>query len=139
MEHCLILSFLSINSWTDIRKRQISLVSVGIFTLLGLAYQGFYKKDLPPALLGLLPGILLLAVSRITREALGIGDALLMLVLGIYLGLQSSIEVLLLALFLAAFWAGFLMLICHRKRDYEFPFVPFLLLGYIGRILLCNY
>ena len=138
MEHCLIISFLSINSWTDIRKRRISLLSIAIFAFIGLVYQGFYKKQLSPALLGLVPGILLLAVSRVTREALGMGDALLMLVLGIYLGLQNSVEVLLLALFLAAFWAGILMLICHKKRDYEFPFVPFLLLGYIGRILLCK-
>lgn len=139
MEHCLIISFLSINSWTDIRKRQISLLSVGIFALIGLAYQGLYKKQMSPALLGLMPGILLLAVSKVTREALGMGDALLMLVLGIFLGLPDSVEVLLLSLFLAAFWAGILMIICRRKRDYEFPFVPFLLLGYIGRILLCTW
>lgn len=139
MEHCLIISFLSINSWTDVRKRQISLLSVAIFALIGLTYQGLYKKQMSPILLGLIPGILLLTISRVTREALGMGDALLMLVLGIFLGLQSSVEVLLLALFLAAFWAGILMLLCRKKRDYEFPFVPFLLLGYIGRILLCKW
>lgn len=138
MEHCLIISFLGFNSWTDIRKRRISLLSIGIFALVGLAYQGLYKKQLSPVFLGLIPGFLLLTVSRISREALGMGDALLMLVLGIHLGLRDSIEVLLLALFLAAFWAGILMLICRKKGDYEFPFVPFLLLGYIGRILLCN-
>lgn len=65
------------------------------------------------------------------------GDALLMLVLGIYLGLEAALDVLLLALFLAAVWAGILLFVGKKGRNYAFPFVPFLLIGYMGRWILC--
>ncbi len=139
MEHYLMVGFLGINLWTDIRRRQISLLSVGIFLVLGILYQCFYLKQGTVMLLGLIPGVVLVAVSKATSESLGMGDALLMLVLGIYLGLEEAVNVLLLSLFLAAIWAGILLVVRRKKRDYEFPFVPFLLLGYVGRWVLCIY
>ncbi len=137
MEHYLMIGFLGINSWTDIRRRQISLLSVGIFLTIGILYQCFYLKQGSMMLLGLIPGIVLVAVSKATRESLGMGDALLMLVMGIYLGLEEAVNVLLLSLFLAAIWAGILLAVQRKKKDYEFPFVPFLLMGYVGRWMLC--
>lgn len=137
MEHCLIIGFLGINSWTDIRRRQVSLASVAIFAVAGIICGCVSGKTARAMLQGLLPGVLLMVISRATRGALGMGDALLMAALGIYLGLCEAVNVLLLALFLAAFWAAVLMVVKKKKGDYEFPFVPFLFLGYVGRWLLC--
>ena len=106
MEHFLIMSFLGINSWIDIQKKQISLVSVGFFMAVGILYECVVQNKNPDVFWGLLPGAVLLGVSKLSREALGMGDALLMLVLGIYLGLEAALDVLFLALFLAAVWGG---------------------------------
>lgn len=137
MEQYVLICFLGVNSWTDIRYRKVSLCSVGAYLLVGIFYQCLYRKEAAAMLLGLIPGILLVAVSKATREALGMGDALLMLVLGMYLGLWAAVEVLFAAMFLAAIWAGALLFVKKKGRDYEFPFVPFLLLAYVGRWLLC--
>lgn len=137
MEHFLILSFLGINSWTDIRRKQISLFSVGLFLAAGIFYECIILEKNSAVFWGLLPGAVLLGVSKLSREALGMGDALLMLVLGIYLGLEAALDVLLLALFLAAVWAGILLFVGKKGRNYAFPFVPFLLIGYMGRWILC--
>ena len=139
MEHFLIMSFLGINSWIDIQKKQISLVSVGFFMAVGILYECVVQNKNPDVFWGLLPGAVLLGVSKFSREALGMGDALLMLVLGIYLGLEAALDVLLLALFLAAVWAGILIVVGKKGRNYAFPFVPFLLIGYVGRWLLCHF
>ena len=139
MENFLIMSFLGINSWIDIQKKQISLVSVGFFMAVGILYECVVQNKNPDVFWGLLPGAVLLGVSKLSREALGMGDALLMLVLGIYLGLEAALDVLLLALFLAAVWAGILIVVGKKGRNYAFPFVPFLLIGYVGRWLLCHF
>ena len=139
MEHFLIMSFLGINSWIDIQKKQISLVSVGFFMAVGILYECVVQNKNPDVFWGLLPVAVLLGVSKLSREALGMGDALLMLVLGIYLGLEAALDVLLLALFLAAVWAGILIVVGKKGRNYAFPFVPFLLIGYVGRWLLCHF
>ena len=139
MEHFLIMSFLGINSWIDIQKKQISLVSVGFFMAVGILYECVVQNKNPDVFWGLLPGAVLLGVSKLSREALRMGDALLMLVLGIYLGLEAALDVLLLALFLAAVWAGILIVVGKKGRNYAFPFVPFLLIGYVGRWLLCHF
>ena len=139
MEHFLIMSFLGINSWIDIQKKQISLVSVGFFMAVGILYECVVQNKNPDVFWGLLPGAVLLGVSKLSREALGMGDALLMLVLGIYLGLEAALDVLLLALFLAAVWAGILIVVGKKGRNYAFPFLPFLLIGYVGRWLLCHF
>ena len=139
MEHFLIMSFLGINSWIDIQKKQISLVSVGFFMAVGILYECVVQNKNPDVFWGLLPGAVLLGVSKLSREALGMGDALLMLVLGIYLGLEAALDVLLLALFLAAVWAGILIVVGKKGRNYAFPFVPFWLIGYVGRWLLCHF
>ena len=125
MEHFLIMSFLGINSWIDIRRKQISLLSIGFFMAVGILYECVVQNKNPDVFWGLLPGAVLLGVSKLSREALGMGDALLMLVLGIYLGLEAALDVLLLALFLAAVWAGILIVVGKKGRNYAFPFVPF--------------
>lgn len=136
MEKYLLAAFLVINSWVDIRKRRISILSVTVFGIGGIFYEFLNGREIPLVLLGLIPGFVLLLVSRATDDAVGMGDGLLMLVLGLYLGWGGALEVLLLALFLSALWAGVLLAVLKKRRNYEFPFAPFLLLGYAGRWIL---
>ncbi len=136
MEHCIVVAFLGLNAISDIWRREICLFSIGIFMIAGIVYQGLIMQNIPAFFLGLLPGAALLLLSKVTREALGMGDGLLMLVLGSFLGLGEALDVLLLALFFAALWAGILLFVRKKHKDYEFPFVPFLLAGYLGRWIL---
>ena len=52
MEHFLIMSFLGINSWIDIRRKQISLLSIGFFMVVGIVAIGYIGS-----LLGLGTGV----------------------------------------------------------------------------------
>ena len=68
---------------------------------------------------GGLIGMIFIGISKITREAIGYGDSLAILILGIYLGVWGLLEVLL----------GCVTM--RRKKSLAFPFYPFLTVGYL--------
>ena len=79
---------------------------------------------------GGLIGMIFIGISKITREAIGYGDSLAILILGIYLGVWGLLEVLATSFFIL----GILALGCvtlRRKKSLAFPFYPFLTVGYL--------
>lgn len=131
-----VLGLLAWNTRTDIERHQISVKVVGGLGVLGILMDCAAGWGVL-AIEGMVPGILLLALSGISRGAVGIGDGLAVTVMGSYLGLWNTVYVLLTALFLSAFWAGFLLVGRKSGRGKEFPFLPFLLIGFVGRLILC--
>ena len=77
--------FLGFNSWSDIRRRQISLWFTGIFALLGRGNAIWEGRSSLWFLLPVGVGIGLLALSVVTGGALGMGDAWIVAALGIVL------------------------------------------------------
>lgn len=80
------------------------------------------------ALLPLLPGLLALLLSKLTREALGLGDALFLLIAGLYIPLRSML-LLLLSGILVGFLVSAVLLIYGRihgrsMRKVSFPWIP---------------
>ena len=75
-------------------------------------------------------GMIFIGISKITREAIGYGDSLAILILGIYLGVWGLLEVLATSFFILGILAlGFVTL--RRKKSLAFPFYPFLTVGYL--------
>ena len=85
-------------------------------------------------LCSLLPGMLLLLLGRITSQAVGYGDGWVILILGLFLAPAELLGILGLASALAGIWA--LYLVVRKRKDQEIPFLPFLLLGFAGGVLL---
>lgn len=132
----ILLLGLAWNSYRDLRCREIHLMSVGFLFLLGFLLQiweGFLFLEF---MMGMLPGFLLLGISLVTGGALGFGDGLMTLCLGVYLGFWATAETVMAALLLSAAWAGLVLCLKKRKGKDPIAFVPFLLLGDIGRMLL---
>lgn len=131
-----ILIFLGINSWRDIRKREVSLVFTGILATAGIIWRlsgkGISLEILPVAGVGLL----LTGISVITRGALGMGDSLMLLALGTAMRAEEFFLMLVGAVFTSAICAGILLTVLKKNRHTEIPFVPFLLLGYLGGVIL---
>lgn len=130
MEQICIFSFLGINSYLDVKKGQISLCLTAAYFLLGVLYVLLNGKQWELFLMGVIPGILLLCIGKASRGALGLGDGMIVLVCGIYLGIWRVIEWVTIGLFMAAIWAGVLMIVRKKNRRASFPFVPFLLAAY---------
>ena len=83
----------------------------------------------------LLPGILLLGISALTKEGVGRGDGWFFLVAGIYMGLGKTL-LLLWGSLLLCFPVSLFLLYAGRGRKKRLPFLPFVLPVGLGVVLL---
>jgi leader peptidase (prepilin peptidase)/N-methyltransferase len=132
IKEAMLLAFLSLNVWHDIWSRKVWLWSAWAFGIGGIVY-GIWTGDISfMTVTALIPGGCFLILSKVTREAVGYGDGIVILVMGIYMGLWTAVSSLMIALVLAALWAMVLTALFKKKRKDNFAFLPFLLLGYLG-------
>ena len=128
MSYIITAIFLGICAVTDFLRKQIWWPVAIIFMILSVSLH-FILGDMEmwDVLAGIGVGILLMALSWVTREAIGYGDGLTVAACGASLGFIMELQILLLALDFAAVWSG-IMLVCQRAdRKDCFPFLPFLM------------
>ena len=73
-----------------------------------------------------------IGTAKVTKEAIGYGDGLILLFIGMSLGFWESLGVLftgLLGVFLTSVLVFFC---CGRKKGFRIPFIPFLFTGMAG-------
>lgn len=138
MEQFLMGSLLGINTILDIRKREISLVSIIIYGIVGIVMLFIEKStSLSSTVGGLLIGIGIMILNKLTKDGIGIGDGYIVMITGIYLGFQRNAALILYAMLLAAGYSVFLLTIKKVDKKEKIPFVPFLFLSYlIGNCIL---
>ena len=81
-------------------------------------------------------GIFILACSILTRGQVGMGDGWLLMALGCMMRMESYIQMACIGMLLAAACSGVLLLVVRKSRKAEIPLVPFLLLGYVGGMVI---
>lgn len=125
-----ILGLLAI---VDFKKKKVSNVLLLIVSgIVIINYVIFRPVTIMSLLGGILIGFFFLGISYITRQKIGAGDGLLVMILGAYLGFEGIGVVLLYALTLSAIWSGLLLMIKKVNRHYAIAFIPFIFIGYIG-------
>ena len=135
MEEIFVLAFLGINNWKDIRKKEISVPAIGLFAIWGIA-RAFLNENICLEWLGALSlGILLIALSIISKGEIGMGDGMVLSALGTVLTFSQLLSVLMLGLLCCGISGFFLLAMGKISKKTEIPFVPFLLLGYIGGLV----
>ena len=128
-----ILGLLAI---VDLKKKQVSNVLLLIASGIVIINYVIFRPVTVMALIGgILIGIILLGISYITRQKIGAGDGLLVMILGAYLGFEGIGVMLLYALTLSAIWSGLLLMIKKVNRHYTIAFIPFIFIGYIGVLI----
>ena len=81
---------------------------------------------------GMLTGMFFIAVSWRTGEQVGYGDSWMILILGLYLGLWDVLWLLSIAFTCSGIVAVILLIKGKWSKKVSFPFIPFLMLGYMG-------
>lgn len=133
----IMLAFCSVQ---DIREKEISLWKLQIygFLILGIFLSRFFIQKnslfslLEKGIFGLIPGLLFLFLAKASKEAVGYGDGIILLFIGISIGFWQCLGVLftaLLGIFLAA---TMILILAGRKKNVRIPFLPFLLTGMAG-------
>lgn len=133
----IMLAFCSVQ---DIREKEISLWKLQIygFLILGIFLSRFFIQKnslfslLEKGIFGLIPDLLFLFLAKASKEAVGYGDGIILLFIGISIGFWQCLGVLftaLLGIFLAA---AMILILAGRKKNVRIPFLPFLLTGMAG-------
>lgn len=136
VESCVTLGLLSVCSMEDIRKREIGVYKIFMVGIAGVLLHIFHEKiEIYNLLAGMLVGLVMLLLGKIFEGSIGIGDGLILMDTGILLGLEENLELFLNGLLLAGIWALILCVFFRKKKEYEIPFVPFLLLSYVGMLV----
>ena len=118
----------------DIREKKIPILFLGgggILVGAGILY-GMIAGKLAwyQPLLGMIPGVALLAVARLT-EKMGYGDGIVLMMIGGMTGYRGSLVVLCLGSFLASLLCVALLAIRKVKKHSRIPYVPFLTGAYL--------
>ena len=128
-----VMGMLALCSAEDIRRSRIRLNPLLAFGILGIFLHMLWRmQSIEDLLMGMTVGVALLFVSVLTGGKIGVGDAVLLMVTGIYLGLRQNLELFLYGLFLCSLWALGLLILRKKNRKDSVPFVPFLRAAYMG-------
>ena len=132
IENSLVTIFLLLNAYWDIRERRVLLWSIRVFGVMGMVLLFFVENEMIfERLCGILPGLFLMACSYATRQAVGYGDGMAVLVCGVYLGLGETFAMLFYALFFCSAVSVFMLVLQKRTYKTGVPFLPYLCAGYI--------
>lgn len=127
ISYCISLLFLAVLSAGDVREKKISIYRLAFLALSAMLYRVITGQfSLSEIGWGIFPGCILLLLAFLTREKIGYGDGLTVLVLGLWTGGWFTLATVCVGIMLSGTWGT----VCiFRGRTEPFPFVPFLLLG----------
>lgn len=120
--------YLAVCSMTDLKTRKVPMGLSLVFLAVGILLQLVWRRM--PWMIwcgGILIGIFLIGISRLTQEALGYGDSIAVMVTGGLVGAWKTAEILLTALAASAVISAILLVSGRAGRKDGIPFVPFLL------------
>lgn len=126
----LVLLFLGVNAILDFKYKKIPWVLSICFIVIGIESVLTSSPINWWQFLGAIVGIGMILISVCTKQAIGLGDGLVLLVVGIFIGLWKTLMILFLAGILVAV-VGIIMMV-QKKGNLKtsLPFIPFLLAAY---------
>ena len=136
MEALGLIGMMGLCSYDDVRDRNIRLMEVAVFGIIGVVLHIIYHShSIESVLGGMAIGGAMYIVSILTKEKIGKGDAAVVGVIGIFLGFTDTLVLLWLSSVLAAVFGCVYIKVKKLSKDTELPFVPFMLAGYLAMLV----
>lgn len=131
-----LLGTLGVHSFEDMKDKKIT-VTITLFSgivgiLLHLLFPG---QSIFEMLAGVLSGFGILLLGRLAEGKIGMGDGIVFMLTGLYLGAAENFLLMCISFLLAGIFGMFLLFFCRCKRNKRIPFVPFLFLGYLFMLI----
>lgn len=133
----MLFIWLVVLSIEDIKHKKISLIIILIGGLCLFTFSlAMSELSIRDRIGGIMIGGFMLLISYLTRGQIGLGDGLVLSIIGISYGFLMNLNLLILGLILSSIFS-ILLLICKKaKKKSTIPFIPFLLAGYLGVLIL---
>lgn len=147
MEAIGLICFYGLATWDDLRSKKVRVIEIIIFGIVGLIIDFSIRPYSFLSILGgVMVGLMVYLFSVLTKEKIGKGDAFVVMVTGLYLGFQNTLLLVWLSTILAAVIGSIIIRKNNVNTDFEIPFVPFLLMGYliiyfiscVGGMVVCS-
>lgn len=133
----LTLLFLGIGSVYDVRSRELPGRFLFTFAVLAVLSNAVLRyQSLSEIFYGVLLGGSFLVLGWITKEAIGYGDGIGIMITGVLLGGSRTFIILAEAFFLSAFYGIGKLLLKKAAASDTMPFYPFLFTASLGGIFL---
>ena len=135
-----LIAWLGLFSWQDVRKKQIRLWAIllaagcGVICPLLLGHPGWLSVAA-----GTLPGAALAVCSVISKGRIGMGDAAVFLVSALYLGFRANLHLLSGSMLISAVYAMVLLISRRGTTKDSFPFLPCVLAAAVLLALTGNW
>lgn len=145
MREIILLFYLLILGFFDWRERKVPLILPIGGLVAALLYQIYllyhdpaeWEWLLVSALLGIIPGLLMLMVAGLTGKV-GYGDGLVLLNLGLLTDYKSCILLLCFSMLFMSVFSMVMLLLKKAGKDTRLPYLPFLTAVYaVGMVVNC--
>lgn len=131
------LLFLGFGAYFDIKDRELPILFLSFFTVLGILCNLFWKyQSIENSFIGVCIGGIFLFAGWLTKEAIGYGDGIGLMTLGLFEGWRGMLPILFAAFLLSGIYGLWRVVGCGQSGHDTMPFFPFLFLALIGVILL---
>ncbi|MCL2717868.1 MAG: prepilin peptidase [Lachnospiraceae bacterium] len=131
INNIIVAVFLALCTYFDIKSKWIPLKLIVLF---GLVIIGICFKSGDSAnweiLIRIMPGIFLLLIAFVTNQAIGYGDGIVILLIGLATDIHLVITFILIAFLLSAMVSIFILISGKGNRQTRLPFMPFLLIAW---------
>ena len=137
------MAILVVCSVYDLKYRKIPLWIIGIaFFLVAIEVAGGFVFGLPlksgkEYVCAVLPGVFMLFLAYFSKEQVGFGDGILLIVIGLLTDFEQAIWVLCVGLFMQSLIAVVLVILKKANKQSLIPFVPFMLVAEV--VFLCGF
>lgn len=130
MKWFIAILFMIILSIIDIKKKEIPVILLFLFGMAAILYvMAAGEKEWLNIAFSLIPGAFLLALSLCTCESIGYGDGWAIVVLGLLLGLEECMVIVMGGLILSSLFSLVMLVLRKVNGKSRLPFLPFVTLG----------
>lgn len=135
IENCITFLFLVIGSGFDLKRKSIPKIYIYLWggcSFLYLVFASVIKNNIgivTSAIIGIIPGAVVLFLAFASKEQIGWGDGWVILFMGIFVGAKKVCGAVFAAFVLLTLVIIILLLARRVKRKSTIPFIPFLLVG----------
>jgi len=130
MKEIILGIWLGIQGVMDFKYKEIPLWFTLLGGVVGIVICVREERTVFEVLVSCLPGLVVIFFSWMTKEIIGYGDGIVLLVMGFYLSLSQVLSVGMFAVFIAGIVALILLTVFQKRGSYRIPFIPFLTLAY---------
>lgn len=130
-----ILVYIFIAAYIDIKNKYIDIYLVILGFMIAIILYLFMPYNLFELLIGIAVGIIVSIISFCTKQSVGFGDGIILIILGIVFGL-STINIFLYSIIILLVYSILMFLFIKKYKLSTIPFIPFLFIGIILEILL---